>query len=63
MRHELNLTVKERINIWLDLCDFSLRLMKTNLSLKQFNMKLYRIREKHLRDDYKLLIKWSELEK
>ncbi len=63
MRHELKLTVKEKINVWIDLCDFSFLLMKNTLSLKQLKTKLNKIRKDHLKNDYKLLTKWSELDK
>lgn len=55
MRHKQKLSLKEKIRRWLELCDFTYSLMKRNLSPKEFEMKLERLRQEHLERDYRLL--------
>jgi hypothetical protein len=61
MRHPLKLTREEKINIWLDLCDFSFKFLKSNLSAAKLQKRLRIIRQEHLRDDYLLLSKLADL--
>jgi hypothetical protein len=51
VKHKLKLTTKEKINIWLDLCDFSFRLMEKTMSRDELNRKLERMRSEHLKKD------------
>lgn len=45
MRHPLELSPEEKIKIWLDLCDFTYRLMKNGLGNKQLEKRLHFMRE------------------
>lgn len=55
MRHPLKLNREEKIEAWLNLCDFTFLLMKKMLSKKEFNERLKKIREEHLEADYLFL--------
>lgn len=55
MRHAVKLTKEEKVKIWLDLCDFSFRLMRSALSPKELRRKLKRIRELHWKEDQRML--------
>lgn len=61
MKHNIRLTTKERINIWLDLCEFSSRLMEKTMSKKELNRKVERMRSEHLRRDKIILEKIGRL--
>jgi hypothetical protein len=55
MRHNIKLSIKEKINIWLDLCEFSLRLMESSMSKKELNKRLKKMRNEHLKRDRVIL--------
>lgn len=55
MYHKLRLSIQERIKAWLDLCDFSLKLLEDNMDKKRVELKLKRMREDHLKTDYSVL--------
>ena len=55
MRHKQNLSTKEKIHAWPDLCDFSFRLMKSNLTSKQLSEKIEKIREEHKKKNHRIL--------
>jgi len=57
MQHNIRLSVQEKIKIWLDLCDFSYKLMEQNLSKKELHERLKKLREEHLRNDVQMLKK------
>ena len=59
MKHKLKLTNKEKIKIWLDLCDFSFNLMRKALGSHKLAGKLQRIRELHLKEDRNMLLALS----
>lgn len=61
MRHRIKLNIKERINRWLELCDFSYYLMKKALSPSRFKKRFERLREEHLQKDYKILQGWARI--
>jgi len=61
MQHRIKLTAREKINIWLDLCDFSFRLMKSTLNITELEKRLKKIRRAHLKEDRLLLLKWAGL--
>ncbi len=61
MRHPLKLTNEEKINIWLDLCDFTFHLTKSTLSSRELKEKLKRNRQVHLKDDYLILSRLARL--
>lgn len=44
MKHTLKLTPEERIAVWLDLCDFTFRLMKGGLDKEHLERRLHRMR-------------------
>jgi len=61
MKHKLKLFAREKINIWLDLCEFSTMLMKKTMSEKKLNEKMERIRIEHLKRDRTILEKIGRL--
>ena len=61
MKHNVRLSVKEKINIWLDLCEFTLALTKKVLSGKELNDKMKRMRAEHLKRNRLILEKMGRL--
>jgi len=61
MQHNLKFTNKEKINIWLDLCGFSFKLMRAALSKRELKKRLAEMRRAHLEDDYLILSKLVKL--
>lgn len=61
MRHKLKMSIKEKINAYLDLCDLGYKMMKANLTPKEFAKRLKRIREEHLKKDYRILKRMANL--
>ena len=61
MQHKLKATAREKINIWLDLCDFTFHLMQNNLSAEELSNRLKKIRQAHLKKDYLILSKLAKL--
>ncbi len=57
MKHDIRLSTKEKINIWLDLCEFSSRLMESTISKKECNDRVKRMRNEHLKRDRIILEK------
>ena len=57
MKHNVKLTIKEKINIWLDLCEFSSKLMESAISKKECNDRMKRMRDEHLKRDRIILEK------
>ena len=57
MQHKQKLTAEEKFNIWLDLCDFTFRLMKDNLPPAKFKKRLKKMRQEHLEVDHLALSK------
>lgn len=60
MRHPLKLSKKEKFRQWLELCDFTYKLMQENLSKGQLKQKLAKMRKEHLQADYSLLSKLAK---
>ena len=63
MYHKVNLSIKERINAWLDLNTFTYQMMHDNLGKKKFNERLKRIREEQLNSKLAVLVKLKRLDK
>lgn len=63
MEHRIKLTSQEKIIAWALISEFSLKLLRQNLSLKEFKKRRKKIREEHLKYDHLLLKKWSGYEK
>ena len=61
MQHRLKLTVREKIKIWLDLCDFSWRIMKSALSKADLKKRLEMMRKEHIEDDRRILRRLGKL--
>ena len=61
MRHNIRLSTEEKINIWLDLCEFSLMLMQKTMSKKKLNEKMERMRSEHLKRNRIILEKIGRL--
>ncbi|MBT9145599.1 hypothetical protein B9J77_04185 [candidate division NPL-UPA2 bacterium Unc8] len=61
MKHNIRLSTKEKINIWLDLCEFSSGLMESTMSKKELNRKLEKMRSEHLKRDRIMLEKIGRL--
>jgi len=55
MRHEVKYTQKEKFKIWLDLCDFTYKLMQSALSPAELKKKRERMRERHLEENQRVL--------
>ena len=45
MKHLVKFNSREKIHIWLDLCDFTSRLMAAGLNKEQLDKRLRRMRE------------------
>ncbi len=60
MKHEINLTPEDRVQAWLDLCDFSLRLMESALSPSRLEERFRRMREENLRGHREFLRRLGE---
>lgn len=63
MQHALKLTAREKTNVWLDLCDFTFKLLKSNLSAKGLSRRFRKIRQDHLEEDYLILSRLSKNKK
>jgi hypothetical protein len=63
MKHQIKMSKSEKIEAWFSLCDFSQRLLEGALSKKEIREKFERMREEHLKMDYKILEAFSKLEK
>ncbi|MCS7151444.1 MAG: hypothetical protein NZ928_03550 [Endomicrobia bacterium] len=63
MQHRLKLSQKQKFEIWLDLCDFSYKVMRQNLSKKELEKKLKLIRKKHIEKDLEMLNKIFKYDK
>ncbi len=61
MKHTLQLSPREKIRIWLDLSDFSFRLMSAALGEEQLEERLGRMREEDLRGHRNFLTRLGEL--
>ena len=59
MRHRVKLTREEKAKIWLELCDFSFRLMQSALTPGQLAARLARMRKLHREKDERLLLALS----
>lgn len=57
MRYNIKLSTKEKINIWLDLCEFSLVLTEKTLSRRELDSKMESMRNEHLKRDKIILEK------
>lgn len=55
MHHKIKMTRKEKFKIWLELCDFTFRLMQRALSPRRLALKLQRMRAFHLEEDRRML--------
>ena len=55
MRHKEKLSKSEKIRRWLELCDFSYRLMSGALSKARLNQRFRKIREEHVKNDHRIL--------
>lgn len=62
MHHALKFrNSEEKINIWLDLCDFTFQLMKSSLPRAKLRERLKEIREAHLKEDQLILSKLARI--
>lgn len=61
MKYSIRLTIKEKINIWLDLCEFSSGLMESAMPKRELNKRLARMRSEHLERDRIVLEKIGKL--
>ncbi|MFH1710320.1 MAG: hypothetical protein ABH860_04525 [bacterium] len=55
MRHEIKFTKEEKIGKWLELCDFSYRLMASALSKAELARRLKKMREEHVENNRNIL--------
>ena len=63
MKHQIRLSKSEKIEAWFSICDFSQRLLEGVLSKKEIREKFERMREEHLKKDYKILEAFSKLKR
>lgn len=63
MHHKVKYAQNEKIKIWLDLCDFSLKLMKSALSSSGFKKRIIRMRKEHQEDNRRFLVAMGRLAK
>lgn len=49
MKHAVKLSPQDKAQVWIDLCDFSLRLMESALDRSRIEEKFRRMREEDLR--------------
>ncbi len=61
MYHNLPENPEKRIEIWLELCDFTYKLLKDALSPEEFKKRLEWMRKDHLGRDYKILDKLASI--
>lgn len=45
MKHKVELSARERVNAWLEICDFTFRLMSASLDKRRLEKRLRRMRE------------------
>lgn len=55
MKHSVRFSKEEKINIWLDLCDFTFRLMASSLDKRQLENRLSRMREEDVKSHREFL--------
>ena len=55
MQHKVKFTKEEKIRKWLELCDFSYRLMASALSKDELARRLKKMREEHVENDHNVL--------
>jgi len=55
MKHSVRFSKEEKINIWLDLCDFTFRLMAGSLDKRQLENRLSRMREEDVKSHREFL--------
>jgi hypothetical protein len=60
MKHFVKFNREEKINIWLDLCDFTFRLMANSLDERQLEKRLARMREEDLKRHREFLSRLGE---
>lgn len=63
MQHDIKLSKEEKMDRWLELCDFSYHFMKENLTKKEFDRRMKRLRDEHLEGDYKWLKSLAKMDK
>lgn len=61
MEHEVKLSPEKRVQAWLDLCDFHLRLMESALDQPRLEERFLRMREENLRGHREFLRRLGEL--
>lgn len=61
MKHEVELSAEERVQAWLDLCEFNLRLMESALDRPRLEERFSRMREDDLRGHREFLRRLGEL--
>lgn len=58
MQHTLRFTnLDEKLQAWLNLCDFTFHLMKNSLSAVELKKRIKKIRRAHLKEDIIILSK------
>lgn len=55
MRHDVKHTKEEKARIWLDLCDFTYKLMQSALTPAELAKKRKIMRERHLEENRRVL--------
>ncbi|MBI5400018.1 hypothetical protein HZB07_05355 [Candidatus Saganbacteria bacterium] len=61
MRHKIKLTVNEKIRAWLDLSDFSFRLMKAALSKKELMKRIEKMNLTHAERNRLILARMAKV--
>lgn len=55
MQHKIELSVQEKRKAWLNLCDFSFKLIEDNLGKEDLQRKLRKMREAHVKVNHSIL--------
>jgi len=61
MKHSATFSPQEKVKIWLDLCDFTFRLMDSSLDDHQLEKRLRRMRDEDIRGHNEFLTRLGEL--
>ena len=55
MYHKAKLSAQEKIKLWLSLCDFPATLIEDNFGKEEFQKRLEKMRETHVRVNHSML--------
>ncbi len=62
MKHPLKYSSQEKVEIWLDLCDLTFRLMASSLNPEQLENRLHRMREEDVKSHRNFLTRLGKID-